>query len=283
MNLRDAYKKAVDIISPRTDDAHFDAMCLVEKVFGFDRTQYYLKSDEKVSDEKYDELISYATRRASGEPLQYILGQWEFMGRSFLVGEGVLIPRPETEMLVEAAMDIIKNIEKPVILDLCSGTGCIGISVAAGNPESTVYLLEKSDKAMTYLKKNIELNMVKNVYPVQGDIFTDYHKFSDLKPDLIISNPPYIESDTVHSLQDEVLREPIMALDGGVDGLDFYRAICLHWIPLLKKDGAVIVECGENQGERICEIFQKNTRIVTASFFLDYSENERMVVAKTSR
>lgn len=280
MNLRDAYKKAVDIISPRTTDAHFDAMCLVEKVFGLDRTQYYLKSDEKVSDEKYDELISYATRRASGEPLQYILGQWEFMGRSFLVGEGVLIPRPETEMLVEAAIDFIKDIERPVIFDLCSGSGCIGISVAAENPKCTVYLLEKSDEAITYLKKNIELNMVKNVFLVQGDIFTDYHKFSDLKPNLILSNPPYIESDTVSSLQDEVLREPVMALDGGADGLDFYRAISSYWISLLNDDGAVIVECGENQGEKICEIFKENPHIETASYFLDYCENDRMVIAK---
>lgn len=280
MKLKDAYKKAIDIISPKTDDAPFDAMCLVEKVFGFDRTQYYLKSEENVSDEKSAALINLAIKRASGEPLQYILGQWEFMGRPFFVGRDVLIPRPETEMIVEAAIDFIKGIEKPVIFDLCSGSGCIGISVAAENPKSTVYLLEKSDEAMTYLKRNIELNKVKNVFPVQGDIFTDYREFSNLKPDLILSNPPYIESGIISSLQEEVLKEPVMALDGGVDGLEFYRAICSHWIPLLKKKGAVIVECGENQGERICEIFQKNNRIAKASFFLDYCENERMVIAK---
>lgn len=280
MNFRETYKKAVEIISSRTVDAQFDAMCLVEKVFGLDRTQYYLKADERVSDEKYDELINLAERRASGEPLQYILGQWDFMGRTFFVGKGVLIPRPETEMIVEAAIDYVKCREKPIIFDLCSGSGCIGISVAAEKPDSTVYVLEKSSEALVYLKKNIELHKAKNVFPIQGDIFTDFFKFSNLKPDLILSNPPYIESGTISSLQEEVLKEPVMALDGGDDGLDFYKAISSHWIPLLNESGAVIVECGENQGKKICDIFKKNECIKEASFYLDYCENERMVIAK---
>ena len=282
MNFREAYKKAVEIISSRTDDAQFDAMCLVEKVFGLDRTQYYLKADHKVSDEKYDELTKLATRRAAGEPLHYILGQWDFMGRTFFVGKGVLIPRPETEMIVEAAIDFVKCIEKPIIFDLCSGSGCIGITVAAEKPDSTVYVLEKSSEAMVYLKKNMELHKTKNVFPIQGDIFTDFFKFSNLKPDLIVSNPPYIESGIISSLQEEVQKEPVMALDGGDDGLEFYKAISSHWIPLLKEYGAVIVECGENQGKKICDIFKNNERIKKAMFYLDYCENERMVIAKTS-
>lgn len=281
MNLRETYKKAAEIISSQTEDAQFDAMCLIEKVFNIDRTQYYLKSDEEVTDEKYNELISSAVRRAAGEPLQYILGQWEFMGRTFFVGKGVLIPRPETEMIVEAALDFIKNKKNPVILDLCSGSGCIGISIAAERPDSTVYLFEKSEEAFSFLKRNIELNKTENTFPVKGDIFTDSFKFSELKLDLIVSNPPYIESDTIPSLQREVLEEPVMALDGGTDGLDFYRVISSNWITLLKESGAVIVECGENQAKSICDIFEKNKRVTSTSFALDYGGNDRMVIAKT--
>lgn len=281
MNLRETYKKAAEIISSQTEDAQFDAMCLIEKVFNIDRTQYYLKSDEEVTDEKYNELISSAVRRAAGDPLQYILGQWEFMGRTFFVGKGVLIPRPETEMIVEAALDFIKNKKNLVILDLCSGSGCIGISIAAERPDSTVYLFEKSEEAFSFLKRNIELNKTENTFPVKGDIFTDSFKFSELKLDLIVSNPPYIESDTIPSLQREVLEEPVMALDGGTDGLDFYRVISSNWITLLKESGAVIVECGENQAKSICDIFEKNKRVTSTSFALDYGGNDRMVIAKT--
>ena len=115
---------------------------------------------------------------------------------------------------------------------------------------------------------------------MQGDIFSDFNTVNALKPDLIVSNPPYIESDTIPFLQKEVLEEPRMALDGGKDGLDFYRAISEHWIPLLNINGAVIVECGENQGERICGIFKQSNRIKSASYKLDYNGNERMVSAQ---
>ncbi len=281
MLLKDAYKKAAEIISVRSEDALFDSMCLTEKVFGIDRTGYYLRSDEEISDEKYEELIGLAQRRASGEPLQYILGKWEFMGRSFFVGEGVLIPRPETEMIVESALDFLKDKKAPVIIDLCSGSGCIGISVAAERKDSKVYLIEKSEAAFSYLEKNIRLNGVPNAVAVRGDIFIDACKFNNVYPDLILSNPPYIESEIIPKLQNEVLREPLMALDGGKDGLDFYRAIADYWIPLLKKGGAVIAECGENQAESICGIFEESERVRSTSFRLDYCGNERMVTANT--
>lgn len=279
MKFREIYKETVEKLSSQTQDAEFEAMCLMEKVFGITRTQYYLKADEEAEAYKCAEMIKYSDRRVSGEPLQYILGQWEFMGRTFLVGKGVLIPRPETEMIVEAALDFVKDKAAPVIFDLCSGSGCIGISIAAERPDSTVYLLEKSRNALYFLRKNIQLNNTQNIHVLEGDIFSDFNTVNMLKPDLIVSNPPYIESDTIPFLQKEVLEEPKMALDGGKDGLDFYRAISEHWLPLLNINGAVIVECGENQGERICSIFKQNSRIKSASYKLDHNGNERMVSA----
>lgn len=280
MKFREIYKETVEILSSQTQDAEFEAMCLMEKVFGITRTQYYLKADEEAEAGKCAEIIKYSERRVSREPLQYILGQWEFMGRTFFVGKGVLIPRPETEMIVEAALDFIKDKTAPVIFDLCSGSGCIGISIAAARPDSIVYLLEKSNDALVFLRKNIQLNGTENVHVLEGDIFSDFDAVSMIRPDLIVSNPPYIESDTIPFLQKEVLEEPKMALDGGKDGLDFYRAISEHWTSLLNISGAVIVECGENQGERICSIFKQNSRIKRAYYKLDYNGNERMVSAQ---
>lgn len=280
MNLKQAYKKATEVISAQTDDAAFDALCLIEHVFKIGRTEYYLKSGTEISDDSFNELMNCAVRRASGEPLQYILGQWDFMGRTFYVGKGVLIPRPETEMIVETALQCIKNKKNPVVIDLCSGSGCIGISVAAEKKDSSVYLFEKSDDALVYLKKNINLNESKNVKWIKGDIFTDHVCFTDIRPDLIVSNPPYIERNVVPTLQEEVLHEPAMALDGGEDGLDFYRAISAYWVPLLNEKGTVVVECGENQGEAIRSIFMENDRVRKSDFYLDFSGNERMVTAE---
>lgn len=268
-------------MAPQTDDAKFDAMCLVEKVFGINRTEFFLKGDDDAEADKVRELISSAEKRASGEPLQYILGQWDFMGRTFLVGKGVLIPRPETEMIAEAAIDFLREKKNPVVLDLCSGSGCIGISIGAAVKDSKVYLIEKSEDAFSYLKKNIELNSLDNVEGIRGDIFTDAAKFHDIAPDLIVSNPPYIERKVIPTLQSEVRKEPGMALDGGEDGLDFYRVIASNWIPLLREGGAVIVECGENQGKSICEIFGTCDRVKKTYFSADYCGNDRMVVGNT--
>lgn len=281
MTLKEAYKRAAEIISPQTDDAKFDAMCLVEKVFAINRTEFFLKGNEEAEEEKVMELINCARKRASGEPLQYILGQWDFMGRTFLVGKGVLIPRPETEMIAETAIDFLRGRKNPVVMDLCSGSGCIGISIGAAVKGSKVYLIEKSEDAFSYLKKNIELNRLDNAEAIEGDIFTDAAKFRDINPDLIVSNPPYIERKVIPSLQAEVQKEPRMALDGGDDGLDFYRAIASDWIPLLREGGAVIVECGENQGRSICEIFETCDRVKKTSFSADYCGNDRMVVGNT--
>lgn len=279
MKFSEIYKKTAEILSVQTQDAEFEAMCLMEKVFAITRTQYYLIADEEAEDDKCAEVIKYSERRIAGEPLQYILGQWEFMGLTFLVGKGVLIPRPETEMIVEAALDFIKDKTSPVIFDLCSGSGCIGISIAAARPDSIVYLIEKSNDALFFLRKNVLLNKTKNVHVLESDIFYDFDVVNGLTPDLIVSNPPYIESESIPFLQREVLEEPQMALDGGKDGLDFYRAISENWISMLKINGAVIVECGENQGERICSIFKQNCRIKSVFYKLDYNGNERMVTA----
>ena len=211
------------------DDAEFDARCLAEYVLNYDSFYLRLNGYVKVGVADAETYFDLLNRRINGEPLQYILGEWEFMGLPFKVGRGVLIPRPETEILVEFAIDFLKKKNAPVVFDLCSGSGCIAISVAKFCSDATVYAVEKSDIAFEYLEKNISLNGVNNVKAVKGDIF-DKELLSGISPDLILSNPPYIRSNEIEGLQEEVKREPAMALDGGEDGYIFYRSLAKDWI-----------------------------------------------------
>ena len=258
------------------ENSDFDARCLLEFVLNLNPTQYLLNRSEEVDSVCAEKFLSLVERRSNGEPLQYILGKWEFMGLPFYVGEGVLIPRPETEMLVEFALDFLKDKKNPVVIDLCSGSGCIAISVAKHLPNAKVYAVEKSDLAFPYLKKNIWLNCVFNVSAVHGDIF-DSTLLSDIKPDLILSNPPYIRSPEIASLQSEVRNEPSMALDGGEDGLVFYREIANGWLDRLGTGGAITVECAEDQTEDIIRMFSEKTQYAEA--FNDLSGLPRMVTA----
>lgn len=258
------------------ENSDFDARCLLEFVLNLNPTQYLLNRSEEVDSVCAEKFLSLVERRSNGEPLQYILGKWEFMGLPFYVGEGVLIPRPETEMLVEYALDFLKDKKNPVVIDLCSGSGCIAISVAKHLPNAKVYAVEKSDLAFPYLKKNIWLNCVFNVSAVHGDIF-DRTLLSDIKPDLILSNPPYIRSSEIASLQSEVRNEPSMALDGGEDGLIFYREIANGWLDRLGTGGAIAVECAEDQTEDIIRMFSEKTQYAEA--FNDLSGLPRTVTA----
>lgn len=258
------------------ENSDFDARCLLEFVLNLNPTQYLLNRSEEVDSVCAEKFLSLVERRSNGEPLQYILGKWEFMGLPFYVGEGVLIPRPETEMLVEFALDFLKDKKNPVVIDLCSGSGCIAISVAKHLPNAKVYAVEKSDLAFPYLKKNIWLNCVFNVSAVHGDIF-DSTLLSDIKPDLILSNPPYIRSPEIASLQSEVRNEPSMALDGGEDGLIFYREIANGWLDRLGTGGAIAAECAEDQTEDIIRMFSEKTKYAEA--FNDLSGLPRTVTA----
>lgn len=259
-----------------TDDAEYDARCLAEYALNCDYFALRLDFQKELDEKAVEKYFSLIERRLSGEPLQYILEEWEFMGLPFKVGEGVLIPRPETEILAEFAFDFLKKKNEPIVFDLCSGSGCIAISVAKFCPNSTVYAVEKSDAAFNYLIKNIELNGVKNVKAVKGDVFDKTILFG-IAPDLILSNPPYIRSSDIVGLQSEVKKEPITALDGGEDGYDFYRVIASDWIKQIKSGGAIVVECAEDQTEYISGLFSEHASDVKA--YNDLSGLPRGVIA----
>ena len=255
MTLNELYRQGAEMLDYAfVENAFFDARWLVEKAVGIEPNQFALKKDKKVSKKQEIEFLSLIRRRIAGEPLQYILGEWEFYGNDFVVGEGVLIPRPETELLVDLAKEKLQGKTNPVVFDLCSGSGCIAISVAKLFPKAKVYAVEKSKEAAAYLKKNIKLNKAKNVELIEGDI-ASADILKDVTSDLILSNPPYVKSDEMPTLQKEVQHEPAMALDGGADGLVFYDILAKQWIPKMPAGAMMAVECGESQAEDISQMF----------------------------
>lgn len=234
------------------DNYRNEARWIFESVFNCGREYLIFHADDTADETKSARFIDKVQKRASGIPVQYVIGSWDFYGESFAVGEGVLIPRPETELLVDFALDYLKDKNKPVVVDLCAGSGCIGLTVAKNRPDASVILIEKSVAAFSYLEKNLSNLGCGNARIICGDIFKGFEAFGIPSSDLILSNPPYIESADIRLLQSEVHYEPRMALDGGIDGYVFYNAIAEKWIAHCS---AVAVECGEGQAGRIKSLF----------------------------
>ena len=246
--LKDLYLKLRGILSEAEIEApELEARLLIEGVTGMNRASQIANSNSEISGEIQEKLISMAQKRAEHLPLQYILGKWSFMGFELKVGEGVLIPRDDTEVLVGLCLDYLKNSNGKTSLDLCAGSGAISVALdKLANADVTA--VELSDKAYNFLLENIKGT---NIKPHKGDIFECYRDFEAKSFDLIASNPPYIKTDEIEALQTEVGYEPKTALDGGADGLDFYRAIARRWTPLLKSGGAMAFELGEGQAEYV--------------------------------
>lgn len=250
------YRLTLDELGTITKSASIEAGMLFRHCFGFDRIGITLNSDKIANVDRAEILRECIEKRKAHFPIQYILGKRSFYDYDFIVGEGVLIPRPETEMLVEQAVEYVNAnaIAAPVIFDLCSGSGCVGITIANLLPNSKVYLFEKSKIALDYIKKNAELNNVNNVVVIECDIFDGVPQGMPC-PNVLVSNPPYIPTADISKLDAEVRKEPVMALDGGVDGLDFYRCICERWLSRIDKPIFFALEFGIYQSQDIAEIF----------------------------
>lgn len=270
MTVKEAYDYAKLFLQGNgVDEYEFKALCIVCHIDGISNSQYQLHLDDEIM---MNRLAKMLWRIKSGEPLQYVLGKWDFYESEFYVGEGVLIPRPETEELVDLAVKSAKEYESPIIYDLCSGSGCIGISIAKKIPYSRVFCIEKSEDAFAFLSRNA--NSIDNVTIINDDICNDI----DLPiADIIVSNPPYIKSSDISSLQNEVQYEPKMALDGGEDGLFFYRVINDKWSSKLKDNGILLLEIGNEQGRDIVDALNNFSSV---SVLKDMYGNDRMVVAK---
>ncbi|MBR4911083.1 MAG: peptide chain release factor N(5)-glutamine methyltransferase [Clostridia bacterium] len=248
-----AYNKTKEkLAAAGVEDFGFEARVIMRHITGFDNKTILMNYNAVLTDSQQAKLNEITERRAKRYPLQYILGEWEFFGLRFTVGEGVLIPRADTETAVETALKFLENKESPTILDLCAGSGAIGISIAVKRPDSRVTLLEKYSEAAKYLKENIKLNRAENAAFLEGDVLKG--DGSDGKYDLIVSNPPYIKAGDVAALQPEVRFEPENALSGGEDGLDFYRAIAKKYMRALTPGGGICFEAGIDEAAAVRDI-----------------------------
>ena len=236
------------------DDSRFECDNLFRFACGVNKTELLTHPECKADKQQCERFLSLVKKRCSGYPLQYILGSWEFMGFDFAVGEGVLIPRPETELLVLEAEKLINKNRSTVIFDLCAGSGAIGLSLAARNENTKVYLFEKYKGALSFLEENVKRLSVDNAEAVECDVLREPSSLPEA-PDIIISNPPYIKTGELPLLQRVVHFEPQTALDGGDDGLLFYRAILKNWVIRLKRGGTLLLECAEDQSEQLLSLF----------------------------
>ena len=276
ISLRDMRGYGFKIISvnPQSDRG-FETGQLAEFILG--EKSIDLGSDYIVSGDKFREFLDCCFKRRRGYPLQYIIGQWSFFDIDLKVGEGVLIPRQDTERVCEKALEILAGIPQPNVLDLCSGTGAIALAIEKYCPAATVVAVEKYDEAYDYLVKNIR-GTGNLVLPIKGDVFKMDYVIDDESFDMIICNPPYINPRDKPSLRKELSYEPESALFAGEDGLRFYKFISKYYRHCLKEGGYMIFEHGYDQRESVENILL-NEKYIIHSRITDYRGNPRGIVA----
>ena len=248
-------KEALAMMEEAVPDARHEVFLLLEKAAGIPASQLRVEDkDFKITTEAARMFTEMVDQRRRHEPLQYILGQWEFMGLPILCRPGVLIPRGDTEILAAEAIRFLQNSAKnPVALDLCTGSGCVGIAIAHFCPSAIICLSDIDTAALELARDNAELNGVGDRLSfVQSDLFSaiegTYH--------CITVNPPYISSSEMENLQEEVKKEPALALKGGIDGLDFYRAIIPECRKYLKSKACIFFEVGAGQGKAVADMLR---------------------------
>ena len=298
-----------ELDSLNVEDADIKLKILIEYVFKISKEKLILKYKDEINNKKVEEFRKLLKKLENGIPIQYIINNQEFMGLNFYVDEDVLIPQPDTEILVEEVIkycnelrnnepedketnkDYKENIEKePIInkedkninkktikiLDLCTGSGIIGISIYKYLENVEIYASDISQKALNIAEKNTNLNNAKINF-INSDMFENIH-IKDF--DIIVSNPPYIESKVIKSLSKEVQNEPKLALDGGEDGLKFYRSILENAKDYLRKNGAIFLEIGYDQKEKIEEILKSYKIYTETKCIKDFGGNNRVIIIK---
>ncbi len=279
MIIKEILKKGYDILKENNiEEPNLKARRLLANILEKDKEYLIINENEEVNNNKIERFFSYIERIKNFEPIQYIINEQEFMGIKFFVNENVLIPQPDTETL---AYEVIKICDKfdgnseIKILDLCTGSGAIAISLSRILKERVkVYASDISEEALRVANTNIIKNLL-NIELIQSNLFENI----DLQFDIIVSNPPYIETETLKNLPEEVKKEPQIALDGGEDGLKFYNEIILNAKKHLNTNGYLAFEIGYNQKEKVEEIFKKNNykNIFSKK---DLSGNNRVVIAQ---
>lgn len=277
MTIKQALTKGMIMLkSNQIDSPKIKARLLLQYILDLKREQIIIYDNKELTQEEERAYIKHLEKLIKGIPLQHITNSQEFMKMNFFVNENVLIPRPDTEVLVEEVIKLGKTKRNPVILDLCTGSGAIAVSIAKYLPNAKVYASDISKKALEVAKINAENNDVSDkIKFVHSDLF---RKLEGLKFDIIVSNPPYIKTSVIKSLDLEVQKEPMLALDGGKDGLEFYRKIVEDAYSHLKYESYLCFEIGYDQKEEVVEII-KNSKVYSNPYCKkDLYGNDRVIV-----
>jgi release factor glutamine methyltransferase len=293
VTVLEAIQKSADFLAKKNvESSRLQIELLLAHLLKMPRMKLYLNFERALSLTEIDSLRELVKRRGQREPLQHIVGSMSFCGYEIAVNRHALVPRPETELLAETGWQFLSAISHhpSTALDFGTGTGCIAIALAAKCPNARVVALDISTKAIALAKENAKKNNVaERIEFLQGDGFAALQNRwgerprepkQDFQFDLIISNPPYIPTAEIETLQPEVKNfDPRNALDGGADGLDLYRKIAAEAKPFLKPDGKIMLEFGDGQAEAVCKIFENEKWIVEA-VKEDYSQRARILIAR---
>lgn len=264
----------------KIEDASIISKILVEFILNKTRQQVIISENEEVSEENKHKYYLALIEIIQGIPLQYITNRQEFMKLNFYVDKNVLIPQPDTEVLIEEVIKISKEKNNKIdILDMCTGSGCIGISIAKNIKNSNITMTDISKEALKIAEKNAKQNEVNKVKFIESNMFENITK----KYDIIVSNPPYIESEKIKDLPEQVKKEPKIALDGGYDGLEFYKILIKESHKYLNEDGYLCMEIGYNQKEAVIKLLEENNNYKEIYSKKDLEKNDRIVIAKLKK
>ncbi len=279
MTIKELLNQGIIMLkNEKVDGPKNKARAILEYTLKKPREYLIIYDKKEVTSAQRDEYTRNIKRLIQGEPLQYITGLQEFMKMNFLVTKDVLIPQPDTEILVEEVIEIVSKIENPLVLDLCTGSGAIAISIAKYVPNVKIVATDISSRALIIAKQNAKLNGVKNnIEFIESNLFD---KLKERKFDVIVSNPPYIPTKDIKSLPKDVQGEPIIALDGGKDGLDFYRKIAESAYKFMNRPGYLALEIGYNQKENVKQIISEEKRYIETYSKKDLCQNDRVIVTK---
>ena len=278
MNIEEILKKEINNLKQNNiENSTLKAKILLANILNVKKEYLLIHSEEEIKQEdkiKYENCIKELIK---GKPLQYITNKQEFMGLDFYVDENVLIPQPDTEILVEKTIEIAETTQKNKILDMCTGSGCIAISLAKKINNTQIIAVDISNNALNVANKNAINNNVENkIKFINSDMFNNIEE----KFDIIVSNPPYIETETINKLEIEVQNEPHLALDGGIDGLKFYKTIANNAFKYLNENGYLLLEIGYNQQNSVTQLLQDIGKYKDIETVKDLGGNYRIVIAR---
>lgn len=267
----------IKLTENKIEDANLIARVLLEFILKIDRNELIKKQLQEIEKEKEEEYKQKIEQILQGMPLQYITNSQEFMKLNFFVNENVLIPQPDTEVLVEEVIKIAQIESKTKILDICTGSGCIGVSLAYYLKDAKITMSDISKNAIEIAKKNAKENKVlEKTEFIKSDLFENIKE----KFDIIVSNPPYIETDVIKNLSKQVQNEPKIALDGGKDGLLFYRKLINEATNFLNDNGYLCMEIGYDQKEKVIELAKQKESFSKIEAIKDLSGNDRVIICK---